>query len=92
VKRARALILAVAGGAGRAVRTVPGIAGAVLIVVGFGLAWLPLGFIVAGAFLVAVDARIPAAEREREQQPWPDGRVRPVPPPSDRQPRLGVVA
>lgn len=76
--------LAAAAGAGRLLRTVPGVAGAVLVTVGFALAWLPLGFIVAGGFCLLLDARIPAAA---ETVRYPDGRVRPAP-----ERRLGVVA
>ena len=36
----------------------PGPAGAVLVSVGLGLAWLPLGVVAAGAFLLLLDRRV----------------------------------
>lgn len=81
-------LAAAAAGMGRVLRTVPGVAGAVLVVVGFGLAWLPLGFLAAGAFLLLLDARIPAAAKQ-ETVVHPDGRRRPVDAPGRH---LGVVA
>lgn len=59
---------ALAAGAGHALRVVralgvrvPGVAGAVLVAVGLGLAWLPLGVVAAGAFLLLIDRRVPTA-------------------------------
>lgn len=46
-----------AAAAGRATRTVPGIGGALLVCYGLGLAWEPLGYVAAGAFLLFVDWR-----------------------------------
>jgi hypothetical protein len=49
----------VAGGLLRRVgRGFPGVAGPVLVSIGLGLAWLPLGVIAAGAILWAVDLRL----------------------------------
>lgn len=45
--------------AGTAVRTFPGVGGAAAISYGFGQAWAPLGWIVAGAFLILLDRRVP---------------------------------
>jgi hypothetical protein len=49
----------VAEKAGRLVRTVPGAAGALLVSYGLYRAWLPLGFIAAGGFLLLIDRRVP---------------------------------
>lgn len=43
---------------GSAMRTLPGVAGALLVSYGLYLAWLPLGFIAAGAFLLLIDRRV----------------------------------
>lgn len=48
----------VAEALGHATRTLPGVGGALLISYGLGLAWLPLGFVAAGVFLLALDRRI----------------------------------
>jgi hypothetical protein len=40
-------------GVGALIRSVPGVAGVVLVSYGFYEAWHPLGFIVAGAFVIA---------------------------------------
>jgi hypothetical protein len=60
----RAAALRLASGAGRLSRhvltiapDVPGIAGASLVVLGLGMAWRPIGFVAAGAFLLLVDWR-----------------------------------
>lgn len=45
--------------AGRSVRFGPGVTGIVLMSVGAGMAYLPAGFMVAGALLLVVDRRIP---------------------------------
>ncbi len=50
---------AAAHGAGATARVVPGIAGPVLVSYGMWLAWAPLGFAAAGAFLLALDRRMP---------------------------------
>lgn len=56
----------VAGAALRVVgRGVPGVAGPLLVAVGLGLAWLPLGVVAAGLILWLVDLRIP------DEQPRP---------------------
>lgn len=52
-------------------RGFPGVAGPLLVAVGLGMAWLPLGVIAAGAILWAADWRIPD-EPARGQQD--DGR------------------
>lgn len=39
-------------------RGLPGIAGPLLICWGLGLAWLPLGLIAAGTFLLLLDRRV----------------------------------
>jgi energy-converting hydrogenase Eha subunit G len=44
---------------GRILRTVPGVLGALLVSYGLFLAWLPLGVIAAGGFLLLVDRRVP---------------------------------
>lgn len=61
----RRLALSLADAAGHTVRTaaplirtLPGIVGAGLIAFGFGLAWLPLGFIAGGAILILIDRRL----------------------------------
>lgn len=48
-----------AGHATRIVRTVPGLAGAALIVVGLAQVYGPLGWIAAGVALVLLDRRMP---------------------------------
>jgi hypothetical protein len=48
-----------AGFSGRFLRSVPGGVGAVLVSYGLYLAWLPLGFIAAGCFLLLIDRRVP---------------------------------
>lgn len=40
-------------------RGFPGVVGPMLVAVGLGMAWLPLGIVAAGAILWAVDWRIP---------------------------------
>lgn len=61
-RRLGALTLRAAPVAGTLLRRVgrgfPGIAGPLLVSIGLGLAWLPLGVIAAGAILWAVDWRI----------------------------------
>jgi len=42
----------------RAGRGVPGVVGPLLVAVGLGLAWLPLGVVAAGGILWAVDLRL----------------------------------
>lgn len=44
--------------AGRAVRSLPGVLGAVLVCVGVGLVFLPAGIVAAGAFLLLVDRQV----------------------------------
>jgi hypothetical protein len=44
---------------GRLMRTAPGGVGALLVSYGLYRAWLPLGFIAAGAFLLLIDRRVP---------------------------------
>lgn len=57
--------------------TLPGVAGAVLVCVGLGLAWLPLGVVAAGVGLLVVDWRLAGVARKAPQrQRWPDGRER----------------
>lgn len=43
---------------GSVLRTLPGVLGALLISYGLYLAWLPLGFIAAGGFLLLIDRRV----------------------------------
>lgn len=43
----------------RASRTLPGLTGAGLVCYGAWLAWPPLGFLAAGAFLLLADRRLP---------------------------------
>ncbi|MFF0598067.1 hypothetical protein [Streptomyces antibioticus] len=59
--RERALSAAgtAAAGAGLGVRTLPGVAGPLLISYGLWLAWPPLGFIAGGGFLLWADRRMP---------------------------------
>jgi len=49
-----------------ATRYVPGWLGAALVSWGAAMAWLPLGLMVAGGFLIAMDALIPARGRGGE--------------------------
>jgi hypothetical protein len=49
----------VADRSGRFLRTTPGVLGALLVSYGLYRAWLPLGFIAAGGFLLLVDRRVP---------------------------------
>lgn len=58
-------------------RGLPGVLGPLLVCVGLGLAWLPLGVVAAGAVLWLVDLRLP--DEQRVQQ-WPRrrGRLRAV--------------
>lgn len=37
----------------------PGVSGAVLVSVGLGLVWFPLGLVAAGGFLLLLDRRVP---------------------------------
>jgi hypothetical protein len=58
--RLRATVLVrLAGVAGTVGRTAPGVLGPLLICAGLYLAWVPLGFVAAGAFLLLVDRQIP---------------------------------
>lgn len=61
--RGRAAFTAAAGylaaRMGHILRTLPGMAGALLVSYGLYLAWLPLGFIAAGGFLLLLDRRVP---------------------------------
>lgn len=50
---------AAAAGAGLGVRTLPGLAGPLLVSYGLGLAWDPLGYIALGGFLLWADRRMP---------------------------------
>ncbi|MFU0241672.1 hypothetical protein ACKI1J_38780 [Streptomyces scabiei] len=43
----------------RCLRIGPGLAGPFLVSYGLWLAWVPLGFIAFGAFLILIDRRIP---------------------------------
>lgn len=45
--------------AGAIGRTVPGVLGPLLICTGLYFAWMPLGLVAAGAFLMLVDRQIP---------------------------------
>jgi hypothetical protein len=49
----------VAERSGLMLRTLPGAAGALLVSYGLYRAWLPLGFIAAGGFLLLIDRRVP---------------------------------
>jgi len=55
--RGHALALWGAGRLGTALRTVPGWLGIVSISYGCWMAWEPLGFVVFGAFMIALDRR-----------------------------------
>lgn len=44
---------------GGALRSAPGVVGASLVCAGLALAWVPLGLVAAGVFLLALDRRIP---------------------------------
>lgn len=44
---------------GAVLRFGPGVAGAVLVTIGLGMAWAPLGWIAAGVWLLLVDWRMP---------------------------------
>ncbi|MGJ3223769.1 hypothetical protein ACQEUV_33080 [Micromonospora aurantiaca (nom. illeg.)] len=63
MRAVRGRVIAAAGWtaewAGRATRSLPGVAGALLASYGLWLAWPPLGFIAAGLFLLAIDRRVP---------------------------------
>lgn len=59
-------------------RGVPGVLGPLLVAVGLGLAWLPLGVIAAGGILWLVDWRIPDAPAESARVHFGDGRLRAV--------------
>lgn len=50
---------AAAAGAGLGVRTLPGVAGPLLIAYGLWLAWSPLGYMALGGFLLLADRRMP---------------------------------
>lgn len=43
---------------GRVLRTVPGVCGALFVSYGLFLAWVPLGFIAVGGFLLLLDRRV----------------------------------
>lgn len=60
-RRARtvALIGRAAAAAGAAVRSLPGLAGAVAVTVGVWQVAEPAGWVVAGAFLLLTDRRVP---------------------------------
>ncbi|TLQ45764.1 hypothetical protein [Streptomyces marianii] len=45
--------------AGMTARVLPGVGGAALVSYGLWLAWQPLGFVTAGAFLLLLDRRMP---------------------------------
>lgn len=68
--------------AGRLLRRVgrglPGVLGPLLVAVGLGLAWLPLGVIAAGAILWAVDWRMPDEPARPQRVHFGDGRLRAV--------------
>lgn len=49
-------------------RSFPGVAGPLLVAVGLGMAWLPLGVIAAGAILWAVDWRLPDEPAQAEDR------------------------
>lgn len=51
-------VLVGAGLAGRTMRTVPGVGGALLVCYGLYDAYRPLGFLAAGAFLLLLDRRV----------------------------------
>lgn len=54
-----AVVGAAAAGAGHGVRTLPGVAGPLLIAYGLWLAWSPLGYVALGGFLLWADRRMP---------------------------------
>lgn len=49
-------------------RGFPGVVGPLLVAVGLGMAWLPLGVIAAGAILWAVDWRLPDEPAQAEDR------------------------
>lgn len=57
--RLAALLASVASPAGHALRTAPGVLGALFVCVGAGLIYTPLAFLTAGGFLLLIDRRIP---------------------------------
>jgi hypothetical protein len=63
MSRARKMIQLASGyvaeRSGRLLRTTPGVLGALLVSYGLYRAWLPLGFIASGGFLLLVDRRVP---------------------------------
>lgn len=58
----------------RLARGLPGVVGALLVCAGLTLAWLPLGLMAAGGFLLLVDWRMPDAPARRPT--YVDGRDR----------------
>lgn len=56
--RLSALAVRLAGPAGRAARSLPGILGAILVCVGLGLIYVPLALLAAGAFLLLIDRQV----------------------------------
>ncbi|MGW4102297.1 hypothetical protein [Streptomyces sp. NPDC004976] len=57
--RWRAAIGRAAGAVGHAARVGPGLVGPLLVAYGLWLAWVPLGFVALGAFLLMADRRLP---------------------------------
>lgn len=58
-ERWRSTVGAAAETAARCLRVGPGLLGPLLVSYGLWLAWVPLGFIAFGAFLLLADRRIP---------------------------------
>lgn len=67
-----------AGRALRASRGLPGIVGPLLVAVGLGMAWLPLGVIAAGAALWAWDLAVAVPADRPAPRHFGDGRLRPT--------------
>lgn len=58
-------------------RTSPGVTGALLVAVGLGLAWLPLGLIAAGGFLLVLHWELSNVPAKAKPVKFADGRDRP---------------
>lgn len=59
VKRFQGFVVLAADRAGTVVRTLPGVAGALMLAAGLGQAWPPLFLITLGVFSLALDRKIP---------------------------------
>lgn len=59
VKRVQGVAVRAADRAGTVVRTLPGVAGALMLAAGLGQAWAPLFLITLGVFALALDRKMP---------------------------------